>query len=49
VGAGSQWKLSAVRWGVASRIVWAWILTVPAAALISGVTYLLATALGVAP
>jgi len=49
VGAGSQWKLSAVRWGVASRIVWAWILTVPAAALISALTYLLVTALGVTP
>jgi inorganic phosphate transporter, PiT family len=49
VGAGSQWKLSAVRWGVASRIVWAWILTVPAAALISALVYLVATALGVKP
>jgi PiT family inorganic phosphate transporter len=49
VGAGSQWKVSAVRWGVAGRIVWAWILTVPAAALISAVVYLLATALGVQP
>jgi PiT family inorganic phosphate transporter len=49
VGAGSQWKLSAVRWGVAGRIVWAWILTVPAAALISSIVYLLATALGVKP
>jgi PiT family inorganic phosphate transporter len=49
VGAGSQWKLSAVRWGVASRIVWAWILTVPAAAAISALTYLLVTALGVKP
>lgn len=49
VGAGSQWKLSAVRWGVASRIVWAWILTVPCAAFISAIVYLLATALGVQP
>jgi inorganic phosphate transporter, PiT family len=49
VGAGSQRKLTAVRWGVAGRIVWAWVLTVPGAALISAATYLLATALGVAP
>lgn len=49
VGAGSQRKLTAVRWGVAGRIVWAWILTVPGAALISALAYLLVTALGVAP
>jgi PiT family inorganic phosphate transporter len=49
VGAGSQRGLHAVRWGVASRIVWAWILTVPGAALISAVTYLIAVALGVKP
>lgn len=49
VGAGSQRKLTAVRWGVAGRIVWAWVLTVPGAALISAVTYLLVTALGVPP
>jgi PiT family inorganic phosphate transporter len=49
VGAGSQRKLTAVRWGVAGRIVWAWILTVPGAAAISAATYVLATALGVPP
>ncbi|MDF3071885.1 MAG: pit2 [Polyangiaceae bacterium] len=49
VGAGSQRKLTAVRWGVAGRIVWAWVLTVPGAALISALTYLLVTALGVTP
>jgi inorganic phosphate transporter, PiT family len=49
MGAGSVRKLSAVRWGVAGRIVWAWILTVPGSALISAITYLVATALGVAP
>ena len=47
MGAGSQRKLTAVRWGVAGRIVWAWILTVPGAALLSAVGYLLAVALGV--
>jgi PiT family inorganic phosphate transporter len=42
VGVGSTTKLSAVRWGVAGRIVWAWILTIPASALISaGSWYLL--------
>jgi inorganic phosphate transporter, PiT family len=49
VGAGSQRKLTAVRWGVAGRIVWAWILTVPGAAAISAATYLAAVALGIAP
>jgi PiT family inorganic phosphate transporter len=49
VGAGSQRGLHAVRWGVASRIVWAWVLTVPGAALISAGTYLIAVALGVKP
>jgi PiT family inorganic phosphate transporter len=45
VGVGSTRKLSAVRWGVAGRIVWAWVLTVPAAALISGLAFLLLRAL----
>lgn len=49
VGAGSQRGLHAVRWGVAGRIVWAWVLTVPGAALISAGTYLLAVWLGVKP
>ena len=34
--------VSAVRWGVAGRIVWAWILTIPAAAIIAALTYWLA-------
>jgi phosphate/sulfate permease len=34
---------------VAGRIVWAWVLTVPGAALISAITYFVATALGVKP
>ena len=38
VGVGATTRLSAVRWGVAGRIVWAWILTIPAAALIAGVS-----------
>ncbi|MDB4946009.1 MAG: inorganic phosphate transporter [Labilithrix sp.] len=48
VGVGAVRKLSAVRWGVAGRIVWAWVLTVPGAALISAATFLLLRALGVA-
>ncbi len=47
VGVGSTRKLSAVRWGVAGRIVWAWVLTVPAAAGIASLCYLLARAFGV--
>lgn len=40
VGVGTaERRLSAVRWGVAGRIVWAWILTIPCAALIAVVTY----------
>jgi PiT family inorganic phosphate transporter len=39
VGVGATRRLSAVRWGVAGRIVWAWILTIPMAALIGAVTY----------
>ncbi len=42
MGVGSLRRLSAVRWGVAYNIVWAWILTSPAAALISALAYLLA-------
>jgi len=49
VGVGSTRKLSAVRWGVAGRIVWAWVLTVPAAAAVSAFSYWLATAAGIAP
>jgi PiT family inorganic phosphate transporter len=41
VGVGSTRRLSAVRWGVAGRIVWAWILTIPAAFLIAAATYTL--------
>jgi PiT family inorganic phosphate transporter len=35
VGVGSAQHLSAVRWGLAGRIVWAWVLTIPGAALIA--------------
>ena len=39
VGVGATRRLSAVRWGIAGRIVWAWILTIPMAALIGATTY----------
>lgn len=39
VGVGSTQRLSAVRWGVAGRIVWAWIITIPAAAGIAAAAY----------
>ena len=41
MGVGATRRLSAVRWGVARRIVYAWILTIPAAAAISAVLYTL--------
>ena len=44
-GVGAAHRLSAVRWGLAGRIVWAWILTIPAAAGIAGVSYLVLRAL----
>jgi PiT family inorganic phosphate transporter len=40
VGVGAARRLSAVRWGVAGRVVWAWVLTIPGAFLISYLTYL---------
>ncbi len=40
VGVGATRRLSAVRWGVAGQIVWAWVLTIPAAASIAAATYL---------
>lgn len=39
VGVGATRRLSAVRWGVAGRIVWAWVITIPAAGLIASVSY----------
>ncbi len=35
VGVGTTHRLSAVRWGIARRIVWSWILTIPASALVA--------------
>jgi PiT family inorganic phosphate transporter len=39
VGVGATHRLSAVRWGIAGRIVWAWIMTIPAAGLIAAASY----------
>ena len=41
IGAGATRRFSAVRWGVARRIVWAWIFTIPAAALLAALAALL--------
>jgi PiT family inorganic phosphate transporter len=42
VGVGSVTSASAVRWGVAGRIVWAWVLTIPCSAFISALTWAVA-------
>lgn len=39
MGVGSLRRLTAVRWGVAGKILWAWILTIPCSAAISALTY----------
>lgn len=41
VGVGATRRLSAVKWGVAGRIVWAWVLTIPLAALIAAASFLI--------
>jgi PiT family inorganic phosphate transporter len=41
VGVGATQRLSAVRWGLAGRIIWAWILTIPLSALLAGATWLI--------
>jgi inorganic phosphate transporter, PiT family len=43
VGVGSTRKVSAVRWGVAGNIVWAWIFTIPASAFIAAVSWWIGT------
>ena len=49
VGVGTVRKLSAVRWGVAANIVWAWVFTVPGTAALGAGMFLLVDALGIAP
>jgi PiT family inorganic phosphate transporter len=41
MGVGAIQRFSAVRWGVAGRIVWAWVVTIPAAAFVAAATWLL--------
>ena len=43
VGVGSVRRLSAVRWGIAGQIIWAWVLTIPGAALIGASIYWITT------
>lgn len=45
VGVGATTRLSAVRWGLAGRIVWAWVITIPAAAIMAAISYKLLAAL----
>jgi inorganic phosphate transporter, PiT family len=40
-GVGSTTRLSAVKWRVAGRIVWAWVLTIPAAAIFAAISFLI--------
>ena len=44
IGSGATQRLSAVRWGVAGNIVFAWILTIPAAAIVAAGVYYVAAA-----
>ena len=39
VGVGATRRMSAVRWGVAGQIVWAWVLTIPGAAIIAATSF----------
>jgi inorganic phosphate transporter, PiT family len=39
VGVGATNRLSAVRWGLAGRIVWAWVVTIPASAAMAALSY----------
>ena len=46
IGVGSTTNLSGIKWGVAARIVWAWLLTIPAAALVAAGCFYLCKLLG---
>lgn len=45
VGVGSARRISAVRWNLATRVVWAWVITIPAAAIISMLMYVIVSVL----
>jgi PiT family inorganic phosphate transporter len=46
LGVGSTRGVHAVKWGVAARVVWAWVLTIPAAATVGAVTWWVCAAFG---
>ena len=48
IGVGLPTKLGAIRWGLAYRIVWAWILTIPASALVAALTWWVISLAGLA-
>ena len=41
IGVGATNRVSAVRWGIARRIVWAWVVTIPASGLMAALSYLI--------
>jgi PiT family inorganic phosphate transporter len=41
IGVGATNRMSAVRWGIARRIVWAWVVTIPASAAMAAISYLI--------
>ena len=45
LGVGATRSLSAVRWGVTTRILWAWVLTIPVSALVGALCYKLTSAI----
>jgi PiT family inorganic phosphate transporter len=45
MGVGSTKRFSAVKWGVAGRIIWAWVLTIPMAALVAAISYYIVVAI----
>lgn len=45
VGVGATTRISGVRWGIARRIVWAWVITIPAAATMAAISYIILTAI----
>jgi PiT family inorganic phosphate transporter len=45
VGVGATQRLSAVRWGVAANMIWAWIITIPASAAVAAISYLVVAAI----
>ena len=43
MGVGASQRVSAVRWGVTARILWAWVLTIPISALVAALVYMAAS------